>query len=70
MGLELTREDVRWLRSAAGRDALELTAGWELTPSSLLRDVDAARGVAGDRGAVLLETARLRRRAVDRKSVV
>ncbi|GAB2922724.1 S-adenosylmethionine-dependent methyltransferase [Rhodococcus aerolatus] len=64
MALELTGDDVRWLRSGAGQDALAVADGWELTPASLLADVGAARSLAGGRGAALLETARLRRRAV------
>lgn len=63
MGYCFTLDDVAYLRSAAGADALAAAAGLSLTPASRLSDVDALRAVAGARAAALLETAVLRRRA-------
>jgi hypothetical protein len=58
-----TEDDVTFLRSAAGDDALTALAALPLTDASRLTDVTAAKAVAGDRFAATLETAVLRRRA-------
>jgi hypothetical protein len=57
-------DDVRFLRSDAGRSAVAAVASLPLTESSRIADVKAARAVVGEAlaGAVL-ETAMLRRRA-------
>lgn len=63
MAYRFTAEDVAYLRSAAGRDALGVLAGRPLTEASRVADVTAARSLAGDRFAALLETAVLRGKA-------
>ncbi|HEX3590895.1 MAG TPA: class I SAM-dependent methyltransferase [Pseudonocardiaceae bacterium] len=60
MAYRFTEADVAYLRSAAGTDAL---AALTLSPAGPLADVVAAKAVAGDRYAAVLETALLRRRA-------
>lgn len=60
MAYRFTEADVAYLRSAAGTDAL---AALTLSPADPLADVVAAKAVAGDRYAAVLETALLRRRA-------
>jgi hypothetical protein len=54
-------DDVEYLRGAAGRAAVAEIAARPLTDR--IADVAAARAVAGDRGAAVLETAVLRGRA-------
>ncbi|WP_255604657.1 class I SAM-dependent methyltransferase [Mycolicibacterium xanthum] len=56
-------DDVSYLRSAAGEQALRYVAGYRLTDSTLVADIASARAHFGDRSAVLVETVRLRRRA-------
>ncbi|MBL1079214.1 class I SAM-dependent methyltransferase [Nocardia sp. 2] len=63
MGYTFTRDDVAYLGSAAGTAALTETDRLELTPKSLLKDLDVLRRAFGDRAAALVETVRLRRRA-------
>jgi hypothetical protein len=64
MAYRFTADDVVFLRSAAGADALAALAALPLTDASRLADAGTARAVAGDRFAAALETAVLRRRAV------
>ncbi|MBB2991524.1 hypothetical protein FHR72_003009 [Mycolicibacterium iranicum] len=59
-------DDVRFLRSDAGRAALSEVAGLRLTDSSLVADIASARKSFGDRTGVLVETVRLRRKAVSK----
>jgi hypothetical protein len=54
---------VRYLRSDAGRLALDEVAGLGLTGSGLVSDIATARRRFTDRSAVLVETVLLRRRA-------
>ncbi|MGI8307953.1 THUMP-like domain-containing protein [Saccharopolyspora hattusasensis] len=64
MGYSFDLEDVVFLRSAAGRDAVAELSGLALTSSTRLKDVAAARKLVGERfAAAALETAVLRRRA-------
>lgn len=63
MPYRFTADDVVFLRSPAGTDALAALSSLPLTDASRLADVTAARAVAGDRFAAALETAVLRRRA-------
>jgi hypothetical protein len=56
-------DDVGYLSSAAGRDALAVAAGRPLTDQSLLADLTALRGTAGGYAGAVAETVRLRRRA-------
>jgi hypothetical protein len=59
-------DDVAFLTSAAGADALERANSLPLTDASLLRDLTALRRTVGDHAAAVAETVRLRRRAVPR----
>ncbi|HVV23916.1 MAG TPA: class I SAM-dependent methyltransferase [Pseudonocardiaceae bacterium] len=63
MPYRFTVDDVAYLRSPAGADALAALAGLPLTDASRIADVTAARAVAGERFAAVLETTVLRRRA-------
>lgn len=64
MGYRFDLDDVAFLRSAAGADALAGAARLPLTDASRLADVGAVRELAGTRFApAVLETAMLRRRA-------
>ncbi|MBF6225205.1 class I SAM-dependent methyltransferase [Nocardia abscessus] len=63
MGYRISREDVRYLGSVAGRAALAEVDLLELTPATHLRDLERVRRAHGDRAAALVETVRLRRRA-------
>ncbi|HEY0804323.1 MAG TPA: class I SAM-dependent methyltransferase, partial [Pseudonocardiaceae bacterium] len=62
MAYQVTASDVAFLRATAGADALAAMADRPLTDR--LADATAARAVAGDRFAPVLETAVLRRKAV------
>ena len=62
--LTFTRADVAYLSGDAGVAALAEVAGFGLSDSSLLADVAAIRDRFPDHAAVLVETTRLRRRAV------
>ncbi|MBM9466838.1 THUMP-like domain-containing protein [Nakamurella leprariae] len=64
MAYRFSLDDVAFLRSAAGTDALGLAAGLALTDATRLRDADRLRRAVGARAAAVLETARLRRLAV------
>ncbi|MEV4644021.1 class I SAM-dependent methyltransferase [Saccharopolyspora sp. NPDC049357] len=64
MGYSFDVEDVLFLRSTAGREAVAELSGLPLTGTSRLTDVSAARRQVGDRfAAAALETAVLRRKA-------
>ncbi|NKY27911.1 class I SAM-dependent methyltransferase [Nocardia gamkensis] len=63
MGYRFTRDDVGYLGSAIGRDALAEADRLALTPATHLRDLELVRRAHGDRAAALIETVRLRRRA-------
>ncbi|WP_067658451.1 class I SAM-dependent methyltransferase [Nocardia harenae] len=64
MGYAFARADVAFLGSAAGRAALAATAELPLTDGSLLADLGRVRRAHGAAAAALVETVRLRRRAV------
>ncbi|MFI1913406.1 class I SAM-dependent methyltransferase [Nocardia sp. NPDC020380] len=64
MGYAFTRDDVAYLGSAAATAALTETGALALTPATLLKDLEQLRRSFGDRAAALVETVRLRRRAV------
>lgn len=67
MGYTFDLEDVVFLRSAVGRDAVAELSGRVLTTATRLNDVAAARKLVGERfAAAALETAVLRRRAVSK----
>ncbi|MBX7450290.1 class I SAM-dependent methyltransferase [Mycolicibacterium sp. 3033] len=56
-------DDVRFLRTESGRQALAEVDRFDLTAATLVADVVRARTQFGDQAAVLVETVRLRRRA-------
>ncbi|WP_459547408.1 THUMP-like domain-containing protein [Nocardia sp. X0981] len=64
MGYRFGPAEIAYLGSAAGTAALAEAARLELTPASQVRDVATLRRRYGDRAAALIETVRLRRRAV------
>lgn len=64
MGYAFTLDDVAFLRSSAGVSALADLQTLELTPRSLLRDLDQVRRAHGDRAPALVETVQLRRKAI------
>ncbi|MEV0851675.1 THUMP-like domain-containing protein [Nocardia fluminea] len=64
MGYRFGRDDVAYLGSAAGRAALAEVDRLELTTATHLRDIEQVRRTHGDRTAALIETVRLRRKAV------
>nr|CRL71600.1 SAM-dependent methyltransferase [Mycolicibacterium malmesburyense] len=57
-------DDVEYLRSQAGVDALRNTAALPLTDKTLVADIASARACFGDRASVLVETTLLRRKAM------
>jgi prepilin-type processing-associated H-X9-DG protein len=59
-----TLDDVGYLRSSAGADALAQVSAYPLTDATRITDVAAARALFGDRAGVLVETVLLRRRGV------
>lgn len=63
MTYEFTPADVRFLRSAAGADAVAAVDALPLTPASHLKDVATARRLVGAQAAPVLETVLLRRKA-------
>ncbi|MFE6859109.1 class I SAM-dependent methyltransferase [Nocardia sp. NPDC057668] len=63
-GFAFTRDDVAYLASAAATAALSEVAAFALTPATLLRDIERLRRDHGEHTAALVETVRLRRRAV------
>ncbi len=69
MGYTFTPDDVSFLTSPAGADALVAAAELPLTAASRLADVAAVRALVGPRRAgAVLETAVLRRRAASKLS--
>lgn len=63
MAYSFSLDDVAFLRSRHGEKALEMVAGLELTPSTMLSDITEARGRYAPHDAALIETVRCRRRA-------
>ncbi|ULE33236.1 class I SAM-dependent methyltransferase [Mycobacterium sp. IDR2000157661] len=63
MTVAFSVEDVGYLRSEAGSQALAAVAALELTDASLVSDIDWVRSQFGRRAAALVETTVLRRRA-------
>lgn len=61
-------EDVDYLRSGAGAEALREVAALPLTSSTLVADIASARSRFGERAAILVETTVLRRKAVAKLS--
>lgn len=61
-------EDVDYLCSRAGVDALRETAALRLTGETLVADIASARERFGDRAAILVETTLLRRKATAKLS--
>jgi hypothetical protein len=66
VGYRFTLDDVGFLASDAGIDALAAVDSLELTSASYLADVATARRHAGERAAALLETVLLRRKALSK----
>ncbi|WLP93225.1 class I SAM-dependent methyltransferase [Gordonia sp. NB41Y] len=66
MPYRFTVEDVAFLRSPAGEQALDAVARLALTPASMLADVADVRRHHPDHDAALIETVRCRRRAAGR----
>ncbi|MFD3591569.1 class I SAM-dependent methyltransferase [Nocardia sp. NPDC058640] len=64
MGYRFGRDDVAYLGSAAGSAALADVDRLELTTATHLRDIEQVRRAHGERAASLIETVRLRRKAV------
>ncbi|WP_194824011.1 class I SAM-dependent methyltransferase [Nocardia sp. XZ_19_231] len=64
MGYRFGRDDVAYLGSAAGRAALAEVDRLELTPATHLRDIEQVRRSHDDSAPALIETVRLRRKAV------
>ncbi|MGE2734420.1 THUMP-like domain-containing protein [Mycolicibacterium vaccae] len=62
--VEFTLDDVRYLGSDEGREALGQVAGHTLSRATLISDIASLRKVFGDRVGILVETVTLRRRAV------
>lgn len=65
-GYRFDAEDLAYLTSTAGADALAAAAALPLTEASVLADLTTLRRSAGPRAAAVAETVRLRRRAVDK----
>jgi predicted RNA methylase len=61
--VSFTTADVAYLRSSAGRRALEQAAELALSGARLVNDIATLRTNFGDRAAILAETVQLRRRA-------
>jgi hypothetical protein len=61
--LQFTLDDVAYLRSDEGRSAIDEVSAYPLTDAARISDIGSARRRFGDRAAVLIETALLRRRA-------
>jgi hypothetical protein len=61
-----TRDDVAYLRSASGADALREVAEYPLTDASLVADIASARTRFDDRTPILVETVLLRRKAANK----
>ncbi|WP_418001134.1 THUMP-like domain-containing protein [Mycobacterium haemophilum] len=65
-GFTFGTDDVSYLRSEPGAAALAVVAEFELTDTTRIADIAAARVRFGDRAPALVETMLLRRRAVDK----
>lgn len=63
MGYSFTPDDVAFLRSGRGREALELASGLELSRSSMIADIGELRGGYAPFDAALIETVTCRRKA-------
>lgn len=63
MGYDFSRDDVEYLRSSAGRDALAEVDGYELTTRTHLGDISAVRARFAPHASALIETVQLRRAA-------
>lgn len=63
-GYRFDPADLDYLTSGAGQDALCAAADRPLTEGSMLADLTALRALCGPRAAAIVETVRLRRRAV------
>jgi hypothetical protein len=61
--LQFTLDDVAYLRSEQGRAAIDEVARYRLSDATRIADIGSARKSFGDRAAILIETALLRRRA-------
>jgi hypothetical protein len=61
--LEFGLDDVAYLRTEAGAQALSEVAGYRLTDATLVADIASARTRFGPRAAALVETTLLRRKA-------
>lgn len=68
MSVAFSVDDVAYLRSETGADALRETAALRLTGETLVADIASARARFGDRAAVLVETTMLRRKATAKLS--
>src|SRR6478609_4449786 len=66
MAFSSSPDDVAYLSSPAGDDALAAAGALALTDASLLADLTRVRRSLGDRAAGVVETIRLRRRAAGR----
>ncbi len=66
MAYTFSLDDVAFLRGAAAAAALAVAGELPLTDATLLADLPAVRRVAPDHAAAVVETVRLRRRAVPR----
>ncbi|MFD4353264.1 class I SAM-dependent methyltransferase [Nocardia sp. NPDC058518] len=64
MGYRFGRDDVAYLGSAAGRAALAEVDRLELTPATHLRDIEQVRRSHVESASALIETVRLRRKAL------
>jgi hypothetical protein len=64
--LTFSTDDVSYLRSESGAAALAVVAEFELTDTTCIADIAAARARFGNRAPVLVETTLLRRRASDK----
>ncbi|WAJ47623.1 class I SAM-dependent methyltransferase [Mycobacterium sp. Aquia_216] len=64
--MRFTTDDVGYLRSDSGVEALAAVAEFALTDATRIADIAAVRGRFGDRAPVLVETTLLRRRASDK----
>jgi hypothetical protein len=62
-GLTFTLDDVAYLSGEEGARALSEVAGYLLSDSTRIADIASARAAFGQRAAVLIETALLRRKA-------
>lgn len=66
MAYQFSLDDVRYLTSAAGIDALAAAASLPITNTTLLTDLTMVRKFASQHAAAVVETVRLRRRAVSK----